>query len=52
MQVKASTLLSIAPDVTVDGLVADRELPLTSQPACGLLRAPLLLDTRLDQEPI
>ena len=25
MQVKASTLLSIAPDVTVDGLVADRE---------------------------
>ena len=52
MQVKASTLLLIAPDVTVDGLVADRELLLTSQPACGLLRAPLLLDTRLDQEPI
>ena len=29
MQIQASALLSIAPDVAVDGLVADRELPLT-----------------------
>ena len=52
MQVQASALLSVAPDVAVDGLVADRELPRTSQPACSLLRAPLLLDTGLDQDPI
>ena len=30
MQVQASALLSITPDVAVDRLVADRELPLTS----------------------
>ena len=52
MQVEGSTLLSIPPDVTVDGLVADREPPPTSQPACGLLRAPLLPEARLHHSPV
>jgi hypothetical protein len=50
--VEVSTPLSITPDMAVDGLVADREPPLMSQPASGLLMAPLLLDARLDLEPI
>jgi hypothetical protein len=50
--VEVSIPLSITPDMAVDSLVADREPPLMSQPASGLLRAPLLLDARLDLEPI
>src|SRR5579859_1569422 len=42
----------IRPDVAIDGLVADRELPVAAQPAGHLLGTPVLAHQGLDPGPV
>src|SRR2546425_419747 len=42
----------VGPDVAVDRLVADRELPLAPQPAGDLLGTPVLPQQRVDPGPL
>src|SRR5687767_6976577 len=48
MGVEPSSRRLIAPDVAVDGLVADREVPRTAQVAGDLLGTPFLADQLID----
>ena len=49
MRVEHAALALVSPDVAVDGLVADRELPRPPQVARDLLGAPLPAQQLLDE---
>jgi hypothetical protein len=50
--VQGASASLVTPDVAVDGLVADLEQAVASQPAGDLLRAPVLSQQGLDSSPL